>query len=270
MKQRPQSITIISWIFIVTGIITILNFLYLGSIDNPTVLEVMQQSPFSISFQYSVVYFSSLITIGYGIGMLYGKNLARVIYVGWSIISLTISVVTLPAKMMIIPGVIKFAIFAFFLFRPKANAYFANPAAVISPVKNISILKILRVVLYAIGGFFILMVNFLSFASIPESTVVMKLVIMGVFTVIALIFILIAMATNRFKAWRSPLGISMVSAVGCNILTVLAYFWIQSSPEIIQSVPNFHQDFFSDYLVGGITTVVTLALGLILLRCSSK
>lgn len=138
------------------------------------------------------------------------------------------------------------------------------------PAGQQAMLKIFRIALYAIGGFFIYMVNLLSFTSIPSSTVAMKLGIMAVFAVIGLIFILIAMATSRFKTWKSPVGIAMLSGVALNAFVVLTFLCMQLSPELLKSFPDFPQDFISDYIVGGITTFVTLIAGIILVRSSPK
>ena len=58
--------------------------------------------------------------------MLYRQNWARQLYVGWSILSIIIGLTTSPIKIMMLPGVVVFAIIAFFLFRPAANKYFAD------------------------------------------------------------------------------------------------------------------------------------------------
>lgn len=136
MKQRPKSITVISWILIVMGAISIFPLL-LGSMNDPKALELMQQSPLPMSVQYGMIYLGLLVTVGSGIGMLYGKNLARLVYVGWSIIGFVIGIATSPVKVMMIPGFIIFAIVAFFLFRPKANAYFTTTSGATSDAKNI-------------------------------------------------------------------------------------------------------------------------------------
>ncbi len=95
-----------------------------GQMNNPKAMELMSQSPLPLSVQYGMIYLGLAITLISGIGMLKGKNWARMLYVGWSIIGFTIGIATSPVKVMMIPGIIIFAILAFFLFRPKANAFF--------------------------------------------------------------------------------------------------------------------------------------------------
>lgn len=71
-----------------------------------------------------MMYAGLLITLACGIAMLKRQNWARLLYVGWSITGFIIGIATSPMKAMMIPGIIIFFIFAFFLFRPKANEYF--------------------------------------------------------------------------------------------------------------------------------------------------
>jgi hypothetical protein len=122
MNERPKSVTVVSWILIVMGGISLITSTL--SLNNPMVHELMSKSPIPISIQYIMMYAGLLITLICGIAMLKRQNWARMLYVGWSIIGFTISITTSPMKALIIPGIIIFLIFAFFLFRPKANEYF--------------------------------------------------------------------------------------------------------------------------------------------------
>jgi hypothetical protein len=94
--------------------------------DNPHVVELMNKSPFPISVQYALMWLGALVTSGSGVMMLYRQNWARQLYVGWSILGIIIGLTTSPIKIMMLPGVVVFAIIAFFLFRPAANGYFAD------------------------------------------------------------------------------------------------------------------------------------------------
>ena len=68
----------------------------------------------------------ALVTSGSGVMMLYRQNWARLLYVGWCILGIIIELTTSPIKIMLLPGIVVFAIIAFFLFRPAANAYFSG------------------------------------------------------------------------------------------------------------------------------------------------
>lgn len=127
MKSRPKSVTVICWILIVMGGLSIIPVLT-GQMNNPKAMELMSQSPLPLPVQYAMIYLGLAVTFVSGIAMLKGKNWARLLYVGWSIIGFIIGIATSPAKVMMLPGIVIFAILAFFLFRPKANAYFAGTA----------------------------------------------------------------------------------------------------------------------------------------------
>ena len=124
MKKRPTSITVIAWILIVmAGISLITSAFYL---NNPTARELMSRNPIPIPVQYLMTYVGLLVTLICGIAMLKGRNWARLLYVIWSIIGFVIGIATSPMKAAMIPGFVVFLIIAFFLFRPKANEYFAG------------------------------------------------------------------------------------------------------------------------------------------------
>ena len=125
MQSRPTSLTVVCWILIVLGPLAILP-LFMGTMDNPHVVELMNKSPFPISVQYALMWLGALVTSGSGLMMLYRQNWARQLYVGWSILGIIIGLTTSPIKIMMLPGIVVFAIIAFFLFRSAANNYFAD------------------------------------------------------------------------------------------------------------------------------------------------
>ena len=125
MQSRPTSLTAVCWILIVLGPLAILP-LFMGTMHDPHVVELMNKSPFPISVQYALMWLGALVTSGSGVLMLYRQSWARLVYVGWSILGIIIGLTTSPIKMMLLPGIVVFAVIAFFLFRPAANAYFAG------------------------------------------------------------------------------------------------------------------------------------------------
>jgi hypothetical protein len=131
-------------------------------------------------------------------------------------------------------------------------------------------LKVIRIALYAVGGFFVYIVNLLSFISLPPLPTTHKLGVMALFGVLGLLPILAAMATNHFRAWEVPVGAALLSGVGVTLFVMLTFICIQLSPELLKSVPNFPRDAFSDYLVGGVTTVSLLVAGMALVRSSPE
>lgn len=131
-------------------------------------------------------------------------------------------------------------------------------------------LKVFRIALYAVGGFFIYMVNLLSFISLAQLTTTHKLGVMALFGILGLLPILAAMATNRFRAWEVPVGVALLSGVGVTLFVMFTFICIEYSPELLKTVPDFPQNAFSDYLVGGITTGSLLLAGLALVRSAPE
>ena len=125
MQSRPQSLTVVCWILIVLSPFGILPF-FTGHIHDPNVVELMSKSPMPIPVQYAMTWLGVLIASGSGIMMLYRKNWARLLYMGWSIFGILIGLITSPFKIMLLPAILIYAIIAFFLFRPAANAYFSG------------------------------------------------------------------------------------------------------------------------------------------------
>jgi hypothetical protein len=128
MKKRPTPVTVVAWILIVVGISSLVAMTL--TLNNPATLDLMSRSLLPISLQYVLAYAGFLVTIVSGIVMLKGRNWGRLLYVVWSAIGSLIGLATSPLKLAMIPGIVVFLIFTFFLFRPSANAYFqADPSA---------------------------------------------------------------------------------------------------------------------------------------------
>lgn len=127
MKNRPTSVTVIAWILIAMGAISATATTITALLHNPMAREIMNKSPIPIPVQYAMSYAGLLIAIGSGIAMLKGCNWARFLYVFWGIFGFAVGIATSPMKIAMLPGLVVFAVIVFFLFRPKANAYFSPP-----------------------------------------------------------------------------------------------------------------------------------------------
>ena len=122
MNQRPKSITVLCWILIIMGAISLVTSTV--SFNNPITKELMAKSPIPVNIQYAMMYVGLLVTLLSGVAMLKRQNWARLLYVSWSIIGFIIGIATSPMKAAMVPGLIVFLVIIFFLFRPKANEYF--------------------------------------------------------------------------------------------------------------------------------------------------
>lgn len=124
MRERPKSVTVIAWILIVMGAISV--FTILSSSNNPMVKELMSKSPLPIPLQYAMMYIGLVVSVISGIGMLKGQSWARLLYVIWGAVGFLIGLVTSSMKVAMIPGLIFFAIISFFLYRPASTQYFTK------------------------------------------------------------------------------------------------------------------------------------------------
>jgi len=122
MNQRPKSITVVCWILIIMGAISLVTSIV--SFNNPIVKEIMSKNRIPINIQYVMMYAGLLVMLVSGVAMLKGQNWARLLYICWSIIGFIIGIATSPMKAAMIPGIIVFLVIVFFLFRPKANEFF--------------------------------------------------------------------------------------------------------------------------------------------------
>src|SRR4051812_16536392 len=125
--KRPTSVTVIAWFLIVIALISLVTSY--KALDNPISQELMAKSLLPISVQYVMLFVGLLISLASGVAMLKGMNWGRTVYVVWSAIGFVITLATSPIKIAVIPGAVVFAIIVFFLYRPKATAYFVPKEA---------------------------------------------------------------------------------------------------------------------------------------------
>jgi hypothetical protein len=116
MESRPRSITIISWIFILLGSISLLaGLLPLG--DVTFAQRVAELKGFHV-----LVHVTRLLALVGGVFMLYGRNWARWLLVAWMVFHLVIS--ALHSTMQLVLHALIFTVILYFLFRRSASAYF--------------------------------------------------------------------------------------------------------------------------------------------------
>ena len=120
--KRPTSITVIAWILLISSLFSIAANFY--NMSNPLVLEMMARGALPISAQFGMIFIGLVVTIVASIAMLKGREWSRKLYLGWSALAMLVSLGTSPMKVMLIPSFLVLALVAYFLYRPKANAYF--------------------------------------------------------------------------------------------------------------------------------------------------
>jgi multisubunit Na+/H+ antiporter MnhG subunit len=132
MHHRPRSVTFIAWLIIIFGsfgLLSVLATLFLFII-NPVMKAqfdaYLLQDPIPLPLQYSLLCINNCAPILYGSAMLAGKNWARMLYAGLSILSIIIAFLFRSSQNTAVPSKIVTLIILFFLFRPAANRYFSR------------------------------------------------------------------------------------------------------------------------------------------------
>jgi hypothetical protein len=120
MTPRPISITIISWLFIAGGIISIgadlLPFVGVNISTGPSDFQ-------SLTFlELTMTLSVRLLALVCGVFMLYGFNWARWLLVAWMGFHIVVSIMNSPVQLIMHTTL--FSIILFSLFRPKASIYF--------------------------------------------------------------------------------------------------------------------------------------------------
>ena len=123
MEKRPLSLTIIAWLLIVGAVFSALGLVSIGS--NPVAMAMLENSGMPLVFHQAVGMVGIVISLACAYGIFAGQPWSRVLYVGWGLVGLAISIVTLPMISTIVLSLVVLAIFAFFLFRPAADRWFA-------------------------------------------------------------------------------------------------------------------------------------------------
>ena len=115
MNKRPLPVTIIAWIYIVAGVV---GLAYHAQ-------KFKQMHPFENDAAW--ICLVRLLAIVCGAFMLRGYNWARWLAIAWMAWHVYLSILH-PLPELIMHSVL-LVVFAFFLFRPQASAYFRNPKA---------------------------------------------------------------------------------------------------------------------------------------------
>jgi hypothetical protein len=129
MNKRPTSVTIIAWLFIVVGGVFL--------IDSWNDLKVK-----GTLLQFILTFFQMLFPFISGIGLLKRQNWARFLYlICWILLFVihilrNIYILRNPMTTGLIGGSVLFLITIFFLFRPKANDYFAGRDSINAPTET--------------------------------------------------------------------------------------------------------------------------------------
>ena len=133
MNSRPTSVTVISWIAIVLGAISIFSsYFTMQALTDPNspAAAMVQNMLLPASAQIALGLLASAVLVICGIFWLQGKDWARKLYVAYTIFSLLVAVINLIKIPALIPmaliGLIVNVIFIIFLYRQPANRFFTG------------------------------------------------------------------------------------------------------------------------------------------------
>jgi hypothetical protein len=116
---RPRSITIISWIFIIFGSISLLSgLLPLGDVTLDQRIAELKG--------HWMVHLSRIAAVVAGVFMLYGRNWARWLLVVWILFHIVLSALHSMFQLLLHAGI--FTVILYFLFRRDASSYFVRQA----------------------------------------------------------------------------------------------------------------------------------------------
>ena len=120
MNKRPLSITVVSWIFIATGCISLVRGLLplVRASASKHIAELNAQELVDVG----IVSASGLLAILGGVFMLHSFNWARWLCVVWMGFHFMVSI--LHSLFELAVHSVLFAVILFFLFQPRASAYF--------------------------------------------------------------------------------------------------------------------------------------------------
>ncbi len=133
--------------------------------------------------------------------------------------------------------------------------------------------KIIGIVCYCIGGFFLSAVSMISFFTdqsrhVPIS---IKLLIMGIFLVPALIFIGVGIFLRRAEKWKRDVGVILLSTSAYQIFLIVTMACLFSSQEIMKFFPDKKAfSFFGDYFMGVVCLLIFVGFGFICLWASKS
>jgi len=272
MHKRPISITVIAWIFIILGGSSLIWA------TKSFTKELMGPSPISSAIGYALIYLGGLSYLVSGIAILKAKNYGRFIFIIWQVFYYTIRLSRNPFATSIVPSVFMLLIVpVFFLFRPRANDYFAG-REVNRGAKSIIITgpdekltrgrKVISIICYVISGIFFNIVGFLAFLNKPN--VLFKFALLGAFCLFALLFLVIGLACARFQNWHRHVSLVCTWSAGYGIFGVLNTWFLFMDPKFNKAFPDGFPWMFNAYFSGAVWLALLGTVGILFMIISKK
>jgi hypothetical protein len=272
MHERPTSITVIAWILIIMGLggIILATISFTKMLTSPSVVS----SP----IDYALMYLGVLSYVVSGIAILKGQNFGRFIFIIWTVIFYAIRIARNPFATSIVPSMFMFLIIpVFFLFRPRANAYFAGrelnrdakSIIITGPEKKLTgRYTVLSIIFYVISGIFLNITGVLAFLNKPW--VPYKFALLGALCLLALLFWVIGAAWVRFQNWYRHVGLVCTWAAGYGIFSALGTWSLFMNPKFNKAFPDGFPGMFNDYFSGAVWLALLGTTGILFMIISKK
>jgi hypothetical protein len=141
--------------------------------------------------------------------------------------------------------------------------------------------RVLSVGLYILAGFFFYMVSLLAFidgaavdpngaALGTDDAAFAKWLPIIIFTVPAVLTLVVGLAIMGFRDWRRDAGIVLLSAAGFTTLLIFMFATMFMKEEFRKMMPPEILSFFGDYITGAAVIVVLALAGALLVITSRK
>ncbi|ROS05394.1 hypothetical protein EDC56_0924 [Sinobacterium caligoides] len=265
MKERPISITIISWLFIIGGIGAFAGMVFMY---NRPATATASLSEALTPIQLGLALVLSIVKFVCGILILKAKHIGRIVYAASAPLAWLIGAILSGFSMTLIPSLVLISVYIFFLFTPKANKYFSGEGAQQPSPKRTAtsrtILNIIGICCFIAAGFFINMMGILSFfaATGPDGD---KASFLGIFCIPPLIFYLVGLAFYRGANWKMTTGLILLISGSLCLLTATTILFSKNSMKAVETVSHGFSVTFGDYTSG--FTVIALCISVGALLC---
>jgi len=268
MNKRPTSITIIAWYLIIAACFF---FIYFTAVfQDPAVRGSMSKESLPFSFQMIITYLGLFISLVSGIGFLKRQNWARFLYCGWCVIGSIIGFAASPLRLTALLGSALYLLVIFFLFRPKAKAYFLSKEELtekemdtnsLTPKKSLWLL-ILKIIFYILSAGFLGSGTLMAFLNDEHAIPIVIL-----FITLSFLFLAAGLSFSRFQKWKKVSGIVLISGSAYGAIMAATLEWASQSPEFRKSIQT-PVDFpiFNDYSTGLSFLILFIVGGLLMLR----
>jgi hypothetical protein len=264
---RPTSIAVIGWILVVSGIMSLP-----GMLRSPRTLQAQElaaKSPVPVLIQRADSIASTFVNVVCGYFLLRGKNWARYLIVAWAVIQLSYGIIASPYKLLLILGVVASLLEAYFLFRPRAQEFFAAIRAGAEISNWLSWRQISSICFYIAAGTLLAGSSMLAFMTSPAFEaknfdffdVPWKWWVLGLTAIFPLILLVIGQILSPVRPRTREIGIVLLASAGGGLLILLIVTLVSLYPDWQKSLPPEKHWGLRDYSTGVLWIGLLGALG---------